>query len=380
MNPRVNRGLRYNYSAGLGLIIGAPEAMATPLQASSPTSGGVPEAVVPGTAVGVRVVSHRVVFPQEKSVTPFALYCIRTEEAGCVWHIERRWSELRSLYYQLWNEWSPQLSRCTIIPKPPFRHHSYKVGKLRLDHLLLQHREKQMEALLRFFVSALMLRLDGAPPMLRDFLIEDAAQPAVSLATSSSVASVASAVSASVMGGRGVLPRGSLPAGVRAIDPPYQGKPTLTIAELQAACDAPTPADAWFTPGRGWPETLAWHSRRGREVCCQSLTAPVVDTAAAAPPTVGCLRVEVLEASGLPNLDTFSLTDACVLMAKPWALPYTAKPLALSYMAKPWALSCMPVTCLYYARARGSILHACARTQVRGRALRGHRRPYMHHR
>ena len=194
----------------------------------------------------------------------------------------------------------------------------------------LARREKQLERLLQFFIRALGASLGRAegPEVLRVFLSastsawESQIAPAIAAGGTQLPATIEQARSAA----RGVA--ATTRDGKRMVDPPYRGRTELRPAELQAACDAPTPASRFYTPSEGWPASVAADSSRGRELCCPQLVVPHSTThrshphhppggngaAAAASAPVGELCVEVLEASGLPNLDNLSLTDAFALI------------------------------------------------------------------
>lgn len=78
-----------------------------------------------------------------------------------------------------------------------------------------------------------------------------------------------------------------------------------------ASVQADTPADSWFTPRAGWPEHLVekqWGWKEPPQL--------LMPTAAQAPvlfeqesDDIGVLRVEVLEAEGLPRMDTIGSCD-----------------------------------------------------------------------
>ena len=267
------------------------------------------EASAPPT---IRVASHRV--EGGEGSRAYAVYTVVTSQTGAVWRVDRRWGQLRELYYELWLEWRAQLQRYARAP-PSFRHHTYRLGSRRLDDVFLRARERQMERVLAYFAAALGLSFGdpavrAGPQALRLFLCDGMAP--------SSAPSTAPA--------RRVMSRLSAPAalqtpradGSRIVDPPYRGMVELTRNELQRACDAPTPDGFYYTPAAGWPSVVAAHSRRGRHVCCQTLMdEPASEEAAAgggAEAVVGELCVEVLECAGLPNLDTFSRTDAYALV------------------------------------------------------------------
>ena len=348
--------------------------------------GGLPPAIT--------VVAHRVIAPPGEK--PYPLYVIHTQGPDRVHVVERRWSELRALHVNLWAEWKTQLLRSGLAA-PRFWQHTY--GKARLDAKLLANREREMEALLIYFSTALQLRLidtAGAfsgPWVLYAFLTErmggGGASPAAGVstpvaaaeaaagsstpacpepATSSSGASSGAASSSTsaaagtavamplapafrrrlkdagraiAMAGAGVSGVAPLAADEIPVDPPYQGRVVLNAEQLRAACEAPTPPTHWYTPSAGWPAAVAVHSKVGRANCCQQWLRPyptdsntpapgtasgagggtgggtggATGAAAAEPEGVGELRVEVLEASGLPNLDAVGLTDCFALVA-----------------------------------------------------------------
>ena len=294
----------------------------------------------------IRVVSHRVATKGDSS---YAVYTIRTsDDSGSGFEVERRWSELRELYNSLKEKWRPQLSRSSL-KEPSFRHHTYRLGSRRVDPALLREREQQMERLLHYFARALQLRIcdsDG-PEELRLFLTEDA-RPSVDFNVSGRPIRSIKGPGRPGGGGLFAAARGSLrgradnPA-LCKVDPPYRGRVELTPAEWQMACDAPTPEYSYYTPSAGWPPHLGLQARKGREHCCQTIllgsnravpgggsgalherqAPPPLSRAstsfsllgtAADEPVVGELRIEVLECAGLPNLDTFSLTDAFALV------------------------------------------------------------------
>ena len=272
----------------------------------------------------VIVLSHRI--DGDSASKSYAVYRIRTVESDFACEVERRWSHVRTLYNELWSKWKAQLQRSDWSP-PSFSHHT--VGR-RTDEVLLARREKQLERLLQFFIRALGASLGRAegPEVLRVFLSastsawESQIAPAIAAGGTQLPATIEQARSAA----RGVA--ATTRDGKRMVDPPYRGRTELRPAELQAACDAPTPASRFYTPSEGWPASVAADSSRGRELCCPQLVVPHSTThrshpphppggngaAAAASAPVGELCVEVLEASGLPNLDNLSLTDAFALI------------------------------------------------------------------
>ena len=326
----------------------------------------------------IRVTGYRV----EHGGAAFAVYAISSGEGRKNWHVERRWSEVRQLYYELWSKWKPQLKRASTLGQPRFAHHAYRIGSRKLDPYLLSARCRELEKLLVYFTSALRVSLERGqgPEILRLFLSEDN----IGFARISDVVPQRRHVGLSERIGLFVpSPEADADSAhlAKPVDPPYRGRTELLPEELRAACDAPTPHDRYFTPAGGWPSCVATDSSRGRDACCQLLMAmpgalhePLMSaldeatefaerspgvaaaewasggggdwvgssssgsgggiisgggissggiscmvgsngaTASTLPPLVGELRVEVLEASGLPNLDTFSLTDAFALV------------------------------------------------------------------
>lgn len=300
-------------------------------------------------ALAIRVVGHRV--QGQGTAAPFAVYTIRCTEPGAdhVWQVERRWSNVRTLYYELWKKWRPQLERASSDVSPPrFVHHAYRLGSRKLDPILMAQRCRELEHLLVYFASALRISLvrDEGPEVLRLFLAESS----VDFARLREFQPARRRVGLSERIGLYVpSPTAADAHKAKVIDPPYRGRTELLPGELQEACDAPTPLERFFTPQGGWPSIVAADSSRGRDANCVLLSPPRVSLhvpemsalgnvaaraegscsphpplcpsrapptskvppqAAAEPVPIGELRVEVLEATGLPNLDTFSLTDA----------------------------------------------------------------------
>ena len=302
----------------------------------------------------IEIVSHRIV-PQSGKVAAYPVYTVQTltHIPGISYRVERRWSELRALHTQLWTEWKPQLLR-SCLKAPEFWQHSY--GKGHLNEKLLRRRERDMEVQLTYFAQALQLRIELAgkfsgPLSLYHFLTKESYITG-DQSMLSSPALAAGSDSESEASPQGGMPAAALPlapmlnsflkdagnrirlagAGVSGIaapireglriDPPYQGKVILTSEELQAACDATTPPTHWYQPSTGgWPSCVAVQSRSGRASCCQEwMRSPAADRASASASIgkaveVGVLSVEVLEASGLPNLDSIGLTDCFALVA-----------------------------------------------------------------
>ena len=90
-------------------------------------------------------------------------------------------------------------------------------------------------------------------------------------------------------------------------------EPRPTDAEV----DAPTPDAQWFTPREGWRSPARTSSSEGMP----DPPAALMPTAAEVPSlfpednqVIGELRVEILEAVGLPKADTLSATDAYALL------------------------------------------------------------------
>ena len=277
--------------------------------------------------VRVRVLSHRIVDGTH------VMYRIRTREGVSEWCVERRWSELRCLYYELWEMWAAQLNRSNL-PTPSFSHHAYRIGPRRLNAPLLHRREREMEDLLSFFSAALMVTLkdpgDIGPAVLRTFLTNEQGEVAATKTTHTHSVPVRPqrlqrrTFSSVTLAG---ATDSTIP-----VDPPFRGRTFLTPAELRAAVDAPTAAGHYYTPSNGWPGRLGVCSRRGRDECCQELlvkdrggdndgdggstkgSSGGDDERTKGDTVVGELFVEVLEAAGLPNMDTFSKTDAYVLV------------------------------------------------------------------
>ena len=96
---------------------------------------------------------HRVL--RADSTDAYAVYSVDTVSGSQLHSVELRCAELRQLYSQMWAEWKRQLHR-SAVPAPSFWHHSRRG---RLDDALLRAREREMEAVLVFFASALELRL-----------------------------------------------------------------------------------------------------------------------------------------------------------------------------------------------------------------------------
>jgi len=302
--------------------------------------------------VRIEIVSHRIV-PQSGKVAAYPVYTVQTltHIPGFAYRVERRWSELRALHTQLWTEWKPQLLR-SGLKAPEFWQHSY--GKGHLNEKLLRRRERDMEVQLTYFAQALQLRIEAAgtfsgPLSLYHFLTKESyitgdqstpSSPAL-VAGSDSESEASPQMPAAALplapmlnsflkdAGNRIRLAGAGVSGIAApiheglrIDPPYQGKVILTSEELQAACDATTPPTHWYQPSTGgWPSCVAVQSRSGRASCCQEwMRSPAADSASASASIgkaleVGVLSVEVLEASGLPNLDSFGLTDCYALVA-----------------------------------------------------------------
>ena len=271
----------------------------------------------------IRVVSHRIIGDIA------AYYTIHTTTTKTVHAVERRWNELRALYVELWAEWKPQLLR-SGLKTPRFWQHSFRKGKNRLDKALLARREREMEALLRYFARALGLRLDytatggfQGPCVLYNFLVDagttsrpsaasDSESPALAAAAALPLAPglhrrIKSARNVMLVAGAGVTGGRSPSVGDAGIfvDPPYGGRVSLTVEQLQAACDAPTPPMHWFQSSTGWPPDMAAQSKAGRAVCCQEWrrrrsipTEQHSSTMADDMGSIGFLCIEVLEASG----------------------------------------------------------------------------------
>ena len=84
-------------------------------------------------------------------------------------------------------------------------------------------------------------------------------------------------------------------------------EPKLSVADVRADVDAPTPEAAWFTPPTGWPETVEGfpHWKQPTALCpTQAECAFLFDPDA----KIGELRIEILEASKLPVMDALSRT------------------------------------------------------------------------
>ena len=284
-------------------------------------------AVFSPVALSVRVTGHR----RDGDHT---VYIIRSSEGHLTWHVERRWNDVRTLYYEMWRAWKAQLFRSLHVP-PKFLHHNAATASSRQDPKLIAFREATLAELLHFFVHALdvsLLRKEG-PEVLRRFLSEDA--PILPPLRTPGKRLLLAQRMVSMSPGSGWGDEAASWEQPKPIDPPYCGKTELTPLELQAACDEPTPLERFFTPYSGWPAAVASDSSRGRDACCQLFMEPTARVRphashddngdrggvgglgggdAKAPGdadnSVGEIRVEVLEASGLPNLDTFSLTDA----------------------------------------------------------------------
>lgn len=267
----------------------------------------------------VSVNSHRV---DDSGPTPFALYRITSHETNQVHTVERRWSDLRALYYEMGRAWRVQLRRQKEHDRPSFYHHAYR--RSRLDPTLLSEREREMESLLAFYIAVLDVSLvrSTGPDVIRRFLCEDGSSSHAPVATAKASQGLAARLvsRAAALGGGSKTPASDADGNpVTPVDPPYHGQTELTEAALVAACDAPTARERYFTPQYGWPNSIAADSRRGRARYCQllqdlssasGLLSEGELVAGAAPaPVIGELSVEVLEAAGLPNLDTFSLTD-----------------------------------------------------------------------
>ena len=289
-------------------------------------------------AVRVTVLSHRVETDASTGAS-HVVYTICTQEGSGDFQVEvdRRWSHVRSLYAEINAAWRQQLQR-SGLRAPPFNHHSFST-KNKFDPSLLLAREAELQRLLQFYCVALRVSLERGegPEVLRIFLSAgsrawESRQNACSVGSPAS-SSMAGSPAAGFLGSpaagflssthqglsavaRAINVQASGGENRRAVDPPYNGRPELSAAELQAACDAPTPRARFFAPEKGWPSCVAADSSRGREACCQHLTLPPMAAAggratreASAPP-LGTVMLEVLEAAGLPNLDTLSLTDA----------------------------------------------------------------------
>ena len=334
----------------------------------------------------ISVVGHRVQPSHLSGNAPFAVYTICSSEGAGrhTWQVERRWSNVRALYYELWNKWKPQLERSSSldVAPPRFVHHAYRLGSRKLDPILMAARCRELERLLLYFVAALQVSLvrGEGPEVLRRFLTEDS----LDCRRHRQLLPARRRMRLSERLGLST-PKADAAREAKAIDPPYRGRTELLPHELKAATDSPTPAERYWTPSGGWPSCVAADSRRGRDANCillqpvpDALHVPEFDaldeaaarifpgldkgghytstavpaasgattaaaaTAAAAAATtdtamdkataaataasassslsamkddaVGELRVEVLEAAGLPNLDTFSLTDAYVVV------------------------------------------------------------------
>ena len=255
----------------------------------------------------VSVVSHRI--EGAGAGAPYAVYTIRTAESDFAVEVERRWSHVRSLHYELYSVWRRQLQRCGERA-PAFAHHAYRMGASKLDAHLLWHRCQQLEELLQYFCRALRLSLERCegPEALRLFL------SAGSQAWEARMAPVSPARALTARISRHALL--ASPDGMRRVEPPYRGRAKLRPKELQAACDAPTPVERYYTPATGWPACVAADASEPGD-CCRHLLEGLsggANASLAGSGAVGELWVEVLEAHGLPNLDTLSLTDTYALV------------------------------------------------------------------
>jgi len=88
----------------------------------------------------------------------------------------------------------------------------------------------------------------------------------------------------------------------------FQGNDKLNAADLETAVTMETPEHRWWTPQRGWPEGCALRGVEPEPVTVSTEEAPYLYPREE--DILGEVRVEILEAAGLPCTDTFSLTDA----------------------------------------------------------------------
>ena len=118
-----------------------------------------------GEELTIAVLSHRIELSQ--TGVRYAVYRIRTAEKVtvrrlfCGSHarpcsprrrcfctqdfaieVDRRWTHVRTLYYELWDKWRAQLQR-SDARAPSFTHHAYLIGTSKLDGALLLRRERQ---------------------------------------------------------------------------------------------------------------------------------------------------------------------------------------------------------------------------------------------
>ena len=187
--------------------------------------------------------------------TTYATYTVTATEAGREWRHPVRWSDLRRLHDELQRSFGEALKKHDI---PTFRPHTLRLGSARLSPSFCAARATEMQAYLSALVEALGVSLvDGTgPAVLRVFLAQ--------------------------------------------------------------GCDVeqPTPIDRWYTPEAGWP-AVAWAAEERLAPC--SLTPTGLVASALPGESLGELRVEILQATGLERSDLYSQNDVYAL--SPPSLP-----------------------------------------------------------
>ena len=181
--------------------------------------------------------------------TTYATYTVTATEAGREWRHPVRWSDLRRLHDELQRSFGEALRKQEI---PTFWPHTLRLGSARLSPSFCAARASEMQSYLSALVEALGVSLvDGiGPAILRAFLAQ--------------------------------------------------------------GCDVeqPTPIDRWYTPEAGWPG-VAWAGEERLAPC--SLTPTGLAATALPGESLGELRVEILQATGLERSDLYSQNDVYAL-------------------------------------------------------------------
>ena len=208
------------------------------------------------------VISVRFLQTEARGGMTFATYELATTEGEREWKHAVRWSDLRRMHDDLerWHADELAQARRTTPEMPTFRAHGGINGVLRFGAAKLASdfcdaRAVEMQQLLMALVVAFdvsLVRHEG-PAVLRSFLAK--------------------------------------------------------------GCDVtqPTPEERWYTPERGWPAVVvAWAGEERLAPC--SLTPTGAAAAALPEETLGELRVEILQATGLVSADMFSYNDVYALL------------------------------------------------------------------
>jgi hypothetical protein len=234
-----------------------PPAACLPRRTAAGGEGGASERPTEADSrLEIDVRFDKVKHSQRRAEPPYAVYEVVCREAGRAWRSHVRWSSLARMWDELMQFHRHELRRVRG-GIPTFQRHTLRIGTFRVSPTLCGQRAEAMQRLLR---------------------------------------TLSESTGASLVDGRG--PR-----------------PLITFLSSGCNVELPTPSDRFFTVA-GWPPHVTADGTP-RHLAPRSLTPTATEAPELHPPlaeVLGEVRIEVLEAAGLPRADLLSQNDVYALL------------------------------------------------------------------